>query len=153
MKTFATQPWRLFAVTPGLWTIHQDGEVLLRLSKHGPGHETPVTIPAFFRESVSRFGAYPALATKNSERWETLNFNQYYEACRKAARALIKVNESFAHSFIIQSFILQTRTYGIKCTRYHKTWSLTGEIFSLWPLTHPLWRQPPLPVSINPSRK
>ncbi|XP_042833861.1 long-chain-fatty-acid--CoA ligase ACSBG2 isoform X3 [Panthera tigris] len=91
-------------VTPGLWTIHQDGEVLLRLSKHGPGHETPVTIPAFFRESVSRFGAYPALATKNSERWETLNFNQYYEACRKAARALIKLGLQRFHGVGILGF-------------------------------------------------
>ncbi|KAF6092054.1 acyl-CoA synthetase bubblegum family member 2 [Phyllostomus discolor] len=79
----------------GLWTIHADGEVLLRLSKHGPGHEAPITIPEFFRESVSRFGIYPALASKNSKNWEVLNFKQYYEACRKAARALIKVNESF----------------------------------------------------------
>uniref|UniRef100_G1LJV9 Long-chain-fatty-acid--CoA ligase ACSBG2 n=1 Tax=Ailuropoda melanoleuca TaxID=9646 RepID=G1LJV9_AILME len=77
--------------TPGLWTVRRDGEVLLRLSKHGPGHETPITIPAFFRESVNRFGAYPALATKNSEQWDVLNFKQYYEACRKAARALIKL--------------------------------------------------------------
>uniref|UniRef100_A0A452QA78 Long-chain-fatty-acid--CoA ligase ACSBG2 n=1 Tax=Ursus americanus TaxID=9643 RepID=A0A452QA78_URSAM len=77
--------------TPGLWTVRRDGEVLLRLSKHGPGHETPITIPEFFRESVNRFGTYPALATKNSEQWDVLNFKQYYEACRKAARALIKL--------------------------------------------------------------
>ncbi|XP_044900477.1 long-chain-fatty-acid--CoA ligase ACSBG2 isoform X4 [Felis catus] len=91
-------------VTPGLWTIHQDGEVLLRLSKHGAGHETPMTIPAFFRESVSRFGAYPALATKNSERWETLNFSQYYEACRKAARALMKLGLQRFHGVGILGF-------------------------------------------------
>ncbi|XP_076977090.1 long-chain-fatty-acid--CoA ligase ACSBG2-like isoform X2 [Tamandua tetradactyla] len=74
-----------------LWTTHRDGEVLLRLSKHGPGHETPMTIPEFFRESVSRFGMYPALASKNNEEWDFLNFNQYYEACRKAAKAMIKL--------------------------------------------------------------
>ncbi|XP_077634109.1 long-chain-fatty-acid--CoA ligase ACSBG2-like isoform X4 [Crocuta crocuta] len=90
--------------TPGLWTIRQDGEVLLRLSKHGAGHETPMTIPEFFRESVSRFGAYPALATKNSEQWETLNFNQYYEACRKAARALIKLGLQRFHGVGILGF-------------------------------------------------
>nr|KAF6400211.1 acyl-CoA synthetase bubblegum family member 2 [Rousettus aegyptiacus] len=75
---------------PELWTIHADGEVLLRLSRHGVGHETPITIPELFRESVSRFGTYPALISKSCENWEILNFNQYYEACRKAARALIK---------------------------------------------------------------
>ncbi|XP_023394368.1 long-chain-fatty-acid--CoA ligase ACSBG2 [Pteropus vampyrus] len=78
----------------GLWTAHADGEVLLRLSRHGPGHETPVTIPELFRESVSRFGTYPALVSKSTENWEILNFNQYYEACRKAARALIKIPQS-----------------------------------------------------------
>ena len=90
----------------GLWTIHADGEVLLRLSKHGPGHEAPITIPEFFRESVNRFGIYPALASKNSKKWEVLNFKEYYEACRKAARALIKVNESFLLSSLsLPSFL------------------------------------------------
>ncbi|XP_005611544.1 long-chain-fatty-acid--CoA ligase ACSBG2 [Equus asinus] len=91
-------------VTPRLWTSHRDGEVLLRISKHGPGHETPMTIPELFRESVSRFGAYPALASKNSEEWEVLNFNQYYEACRKAARALIKLGLERFHGVGILGF-------------------------------------------------
>lgn len=90
---------------PELWTIHADGEVLLRLSRHGVGHETPITIPELFRESVSRFGTYPALISKSCENWEILNFNQYYEACRKAARALIKVNESL----VLPSFFLSFR--------------------------------------------
>ncbi|XP_054418102.1 long-chain-fatty-acid--CoA ligase ACSBG2 [Pteronotus mesoamericanus] len=88
----------------GLWTIHPDGEVLLRFSKHGPGHETPVTIPEFFKESVSRFGTYPALASKNGKKWEVLNFNQYYEACRKAARALIKLGLERFHGVGILGF-------------------------------------------------
>lgn len=79
---------------PRLWCTHCDGEVLLRLSKHGPGHETPMTIPELFQESVERFGAYPALASKNGKKCETLTFNQYYELCQKAARSLIKVSSS-----------------------------------------------------------
>nr|KAF6478919.1 acyl-CoA synthetase bubblegum family member 2 [Molossus molossus] len=88
----------------GLWTIHADGEVILRLSNHGPGHEVPITIPEFFRETVSRFGTYPALASKNSKKWETLNFNQYYEACRKAAKALIKLGLERFHGVGILGF-------------------------------------------------
>ncbi|XP_039734488.1 long-chain-fatty-acid--CoA ligase ACSBG2 [Pteropus medius] len=88
----------------GLWTAHADGEVLLRLSRHGPGHETPVTIPELFRESVSRFGTYPALVSKSTENWEILNFNQYYEACRKAARALIKLGLERFHGVGILGF-------------------------------------------------
>uniref|UniRef100_A0A8D0V270 Long-chain-fatty-acid--CoA ligase ACSBG2 n=1 Tax=Sus scrofa TaxID=9823 RepID=A0A8D0V270_PIG len=91
-------------VTPGLWTTHRDGEVLLRLSKHGPGHETPMTIPEFFRESVSRFGTYPALASKKNEQWEVLNFNQYYEACRKAGKAMMKLGLEPFHSVGILGF-------------------------------------------------
>ncbi|XP_038194547.1 long-chain-fatty-acid--CoA ligase ACSBG2 [Arvicola amphibius] len=74
-----------------LWSSHCDGEVLLRLSRHGPGHETPMTIHEVFQESVERFGAYPALASKNGKRWDTLTFSQYYEACRKAARSFLKL--------------------------------------------------------------
>ncbi|KAM4888903.1 long-chain-fatty-acid--CoA ligase ACSBG2-like isoform 2-T2 [Thomomys bottae] len=90
--------------TSKLWTTHRDGSVLLRLSKHGPGHEMPVTIPALFQESVDRFGTYPALATKNSKNWDTLNFNQYYEACRKAAKALIKLGLERFHGVGILGF-------------------------------------------------
>nr|XP_011748693.1 long-chain-fatty-acid--CoA ligase ACSBG2 [Macaca nemestrina] len=91
-------------VTPRLWTTCRDGEVLLRLSKHGPGHETPMTIPEFFRESVNRFGIYPALASLNGKKWEVLNFNQYYEACRKAAKSLIKLGLERFHGVGILGF-------------------------------------------------
>ncbi|XP_027291946.2 long-chain-fatty-acid--CoA ligase ACSBG2 isoform X1 [Cricetulus griseus] len=90
----AEDPDRGMDVTPAplkLWSTHCDEEVLLRLSRHGPGHETPMTIPELFQESVERFGAYPALASKNDRKWDTLTFSQYYEACRKAAKSLIKL--------------------------------------------------------------
>ncbi|XP_011798911.1 PREDICTED: long-chain-fatty-acid--CoA ligase ACSBG2 isoform X2 [Colobus angolensis palliatus] len=91
-------------VTPRLWTTCRDGEVLLRLSKHGPGHETPMTIPEFFRESVNRFGTYPALASLNGKKWEVLNFNQYYEACQKAAKSLIKLGLERFHGVGLLGF-------------------------------------------------
>nr|XP_048283464.1 long-chain-fatty-acid--CoA ligase ACSBG2 isoform X3 [Myodes glareolus] len=87
-------PERGIDATPAplkLWSSHCDGEVLLRLSRHGPGHETPMTIPELFQESVERFGAHPALASKNDKRWDTLTFSQFYDACRKAARSFIKL--------------------------------------------------------------
>ncbi|XP_059107994.1 long-chain-fatty-acid--CoA ligase ACSBG2-like [Peromyscus eremicus] len=94
-------------VTPAplkLWNTHCDGEVLLRLSRHGPGHETPMTIPELFQESVERFGAYPALASKNGKKWDTLTFSQFYEACRKAARSLIKLGLQRFHGVGILGF-------------------------------------------------
>ncbi|XP_028620220.1 long-chain-fatty-acid--CoA ligase ACSBG2 [Grammomys surdaster] len=89
---------------PRLWSSHCDGEVLLRLSKHGPGHETPMTIPELFQESVERFGAYPALATKNGKKWDTLTFSQYYEVCRKVARSLMKLGLQRFHGVGILGF-------------------------------------------------
>ncbi|XP_050995645.1 long-chain-fatty-acid--CoA ligase ACSBG2-like [Acomys russatus] len=83
---------------PKLWSSHCDGEVLLRLSKHGPGHETPMTIPELLQESVERFSAYPILASKNGKKWDILTFSQLYEACRKAARSLIKLGLQRFHS-------------------------------------------------------
>ncbi|XP_055473769.1 long-chain-fatty-acid--CoA ligase ACSBG2-like [Psammomys obesus] len=50
-----------------------------------------MTIPELFQESVERFGAYPALASKNGKKWDTVTFSQYYEVCCKAARSLIKL--------------------------------------------------------------
>ncbi|KFO28802.1 Long-chain-fatty-acid--CoA ligase ACSBG2 [Fukomys damarensis] len=87
-----------------LWTTHRDGEVVLRLSKYGPGHETPVTIPELFQESVKRFGACPALAWKSRRKSETLSFTKYYEACRKAGRALIKLGLQRFHGVDILGF-------------------------------------------------
>ncbi|KAB0400783.1 hypothetical protein E2I00_004806 [Balaenoptera physalus] len=63
-----------------------------------------MTIPEFFRESVNRFGTYPALASKKNGKWEVLNYNQYYEACRKAARALLKLGLEPFHSVGILGF-------------------------------------------------
>ncbi|XP_032107994.1 long-chain-fatty-acid--CoA ligase ACSBG2 [Sapajus apella] len=63
-----------------------------------------MTIPEFFQESVNRFGTYPALAFKNSEKWEILNFNQYYKACWKAAKSLIKLGLKRFHGVGILGF-------------------------------------------------
>uniref|UniRef100_A0A8C2V6S2 long-chain-fatty-acid--CoA ligase n=1 Tax=Chinchilla lanigera TaxID=34839 RepID=A0A8C2V6S2_CHILA len=89
---------------PRLWTTCRDGEVILRMTKHQPGHETPMTIPQLFQEAVKRFGAYPALAWKSKRKWETLTFTQYYEECRKAARALIKLGLQRFHGVGILGF-------------------------------------------------
>ncbi|KAI4583969.1 hypothetical protein MJG53_007248 [Ovis ammon polii x Ovis aries] len=63
-----------------------------------------MTIPEFFRESVNRFGSYPALASKKNGKWEVLNYNQYYEACRKIARAMLKLGLEPFHSVGILGF-------------------------------------------------
>ncbi|XP_006170319.1 long-chain-fatty-acid--CoA ligase ACSBG2 isoform X2 [Tupaia chinensis] len=91
-------------VTSTLWTSHPDGEVTLRQSKHGPGHEAPMTIHEFFQQSVGRFGAHPALASKDNKNWAFLNFSQYYQACRRAARAFVKLGLQRFHGVGILGF-------------------------------------------------
>uniref|UniRef100_A0A8C6EWS8 long-chain-fatty-acid--CoA ligase n=1 Tax=Marmota marmota marmota TaxID=9994 RepID=A0A8C6EWS8_MARMA len=103
MKSPHPTPW-LFTGPTRLWTTDRDGEVLLRLSEHGPGHETPMTTRELFQESVQRFGSYPALSWKDDEKWETLNFSQDYQGCRKAARALIKLGLQQFHGVGILGF-------------------------------------------------
>ncbi|KAL1783491.1 long-chain-fatty-acid-CoA ligase ACSBG2 isoform X1 [Sigmodon hispidus] len=63
-----------------------------------------MTIPELFQESVERFGAYPALASKNGRKWDTVTFNQFYEACRKAAKSLIKLGLQRFHGVGILGF-------------------------------------------------
>ncbi|ELV10010.1 Long-chain-fatty-acid--CoA ligase ACSBG2 [Tupaia chinensis] len=53
-----------------------------------------MTIHEFFQQSVGRFGAHPALASKDNKNWAFLNFSQYYQACRRAARAFVKISQS-----------------------------------------------------------
>ncbi|XP_058528258.1 long-chain-fatty-acid--CoA ligase ACSBG2-like [Ochotona princeps] len=60
--------------------------------------------PRFFRDSVNHFGTHPALASKNGKKWEMLNFTQYYQACRKAARSLIKLGLQHFHAVGILGF-------------------------------------------------
>ncbi|XP_051028702.1 long-chain-fatty-acid--CoA ligase ACSBG2-like [Acomys russatus] len=57
-----------------------------------------MTIPELLQESVERFSAYPILASKNGKKWDILTFSQLYEACRKAARSLIKLGLQRFHS-------------------------------------------------------
>ena len=42
------------APADSLWTTQRDAAVKLRLKASGPGSETPVTIPSFFKSIVAR---------------------------------------------------------------------------------------------------
>ncbi|KAL6087000.1 hypothetical protein STEG23_009148 [Scotinomys teguina] len=63
-----------------------------------------MTIHELLQESVERFGAYPALASKNGTKWDMLTFSQLYEACHKAARSLIKLGLQRFHGVGILGF-------------------------------------------------
>ncbi|KAG5851466.1 hypothetical protein ANANG_G00093740 [Anguilla anguilla] len=73
-----------------LWTSRRDGEVKLRVSESGPASEPPITVHQMFTSTVERYGAYPALGWKEGDQWKTLNYKDYYQQCRTAAKGFLK---------------------------------------------------------------
>lgn len=63
----------------------------LRMSESGPAAEPPITVHELFTRTVEKFGGQTALAWKEGEEWMTLNYKEYYEQCRTAAKSFLKV--------------------------------------------------------------
>lgn len=81
---------------PGLWTSQGDAEVKLRMGDSGLAAETPLTINQMFTSAVERFGDYTALSWKKGEQQKSLNYREYYQTCRTAAKSFLKVLFLFA---------------------------------------------------------
>lgn len=77
---------------PGLWTSQREAEVKLRMGDSGLAAETPLTINQVFTSAVERFGNYTALSWKEGEQQKSLNYREYYQACRTAAKGFLKVD-------------------------------------------------------------
>lgn len=89
---------------PGLWTSRCDGEVKLRMAETGPASEPPVTVHQMFATAVERFGSSTALGWKEGEQNKTLNYADYYQACRTAAKAFLKLGLERYHGVAILGF-------------------------------------------------
>lgn len=76
----------------GLWTSQGDGEVKLRISDSGLAAEKPLTINDMFTSAVERFGDLKALSWKEGEQQKTMNYREYYQICRTAAKSFLKVD-------------------------------------------------------------
>ncbi|XP_035269950.1 long-chain-fatty-acid--CoA ligase ACSBG2 isoform X1 [Anguilla anguilla] len=87
-----------------LWTSRRDGEVKLRVSESGPASEPPVTVHQMFTSTVERYGAYPALGWKEGDQWKTLNYKDYYQQCRTAAKGFLKLGLERYHGVGILGF-------------------------------------------------
>ena len=74
-----------------LWTCQRDGEVTLRTGESGMAAETPLTVNQMFAASVERFPDLMALSWKEGEQRQSLTWRGYYQSCRTAARAFLKV--------------------------------------------------------------
>nr|XP_057928889.1 long-chain-fatty-acid--CoA ligase ACSBG2 isoform X2 [Doryrhamphus excisus] len=87
-----------------LWTCQRDGEVKLRIEDSGLAAETPLTIHQLFASSVKNFGEYTALSWKEGEQKKTLNYMEYYNTCRIAAKSFLKLGLQRFHGVGILGF-------------------------------------------------
>lgn len=78
-----------------LWTTQGDGEVKLRMADSGLAAEKPLTINDMFTSAVKRFGDFKALSWTEGEQQKSLNYREYYQTCRIAAKSFLKVWEHF----------------------------------------------------------
>lgn len=61
------------------------------MGESGFASEPPVTVDQMFKTAVERFGSYTALGWKEGEQMKTMNYQEYYQACRTAAKSFLKV--------------------------------------------------------------
>ncbi|KAM6922065.1 long-chain-fatty-acid--CoA ligase ACSBG2 [Xenentodon cancila] len=87
-----------------LWTSQCDGEVKLRIGDSGVAAEPPLTVNQMFTSAVKRFGDYTALSWKEGEQQKSLNYKDYYQACRIAAKSLLKLGLQRYHGVAILGF-------------------------------------------------
>ncbi|XP_041862858.1 long-chain-fatty-acid--CoA ligase ACSBG2 isoform X2 [Melanotaenia boesemani] len=92
------------ATEPGLWTSQRDAEVKLRIGDSGVAAETPLTVNEMFASTVKRFGDYTALSWKEGEQQKKLNYKDYYQACRTAAKSFLKLGLQRYHGVGILGF-------------------------------------------------
>ncbi|XP_076580356.1 long-chain-fatty-acid--CoA ligase ACSBG2 [Chaetodon auriga] len=89
---------------PGLWTSQGDAEVKLRMGDSGLAAETPLTVNQMFTSAVERFGDYTALSWKEGEQQKSLNYREYYQTCRTAAKSFLKLGLQRYHGVGILGF-------------------------------------------------
>ncbi|XP_049576241.2 long-chain-fatty-acid--CoA ligase ACSBG2 isoform X1 [Syngnathus scovelli] len=87
-----------------LWTGQADGEVKLRMEDSGLAAETPLTVHQLFTTAVKNFGKYTAVSWKEGEQKKSLNYTQYYETCRTAAKSFLKLGLQRCHGVCILGF-------------------------------------------------
>ncbi|CAB1331382.1 unnamed protein product, partial [Coregonus sp. 'balchen'] len=80
----------LAVAEPERWTSRGDGEVKLRMGESGFAAEPSLTVDQMFKTAVERFGSYTALGWKEGEQTKTINYKEYYQACRTAAKSFLK---------------------------------------------------------------
>ncbi|XP_051028704.1 LOW QUALITY PROTEIN: long-chain-fatty-acid--CoA ligase ACSBG2-like [Acomys russatus] len=83
-------PEELVTASTSYWTSESDGEVQLRMSKK-TNNEPPITVPDMIMSAATKYAHYLAIGSKYKKSWQLLTYVEYYEACRRAAKAFLKV--------------------------------------------------------------
>lgn len=85
-----------------LWTDNLRNELLVRVGSNGISAVTPTTIIDEWKRTLTLHGSYPALSVKRHNRWETINYKEYYDECIRFAKALLSLGcEEFSTVNII----------------------------------------------------
>ncbi|XP_076415916.1 long-chain-fatty-acid--CoA ligase ACSBG2 isoform X3 [Peromyscus maniculatus bairdii] len=106
LKRTATQaPHPSETMAPGscYWTTERDGEVKLRLGKNSED-EPPTTVPDLIMSAATKYSHCLAIGSKYKKSWQLLTYIEYYEACRRAAKAFLKVGLERFHGVGIMGF-------------------------------------------------
>ncbi|XP_039077291.1 long-chain-fatty-acid--CoA ligase ACSBG2-like [Hyaena hyaena] len=79
------------------WTSKRDGEVQLR-QEDAFASQPPVTVHDMVMNTAIRYANYIALGSKHRNGWHLLTYIEYYEECRRAAKAFLKLGLQRFHS-------------------------------------------------------
>ncbi|XP_027981817.1 long-chain-fatty-acid--CoA ligase ACSBG2-like [Eumetopias jubatus] len=95
--------WGLTAPEPRLptghpyWTSKRDGEVHLR-QEDAFTSQAPITVHDMVMNTAIKYANYIALGSKHRNGWHLLTYIEYYEECRRAAKAFLKLGLERFHS-------------------------------------------------------
>ncbi|XP_062966043.1 long-chain-fatty-acid--CoA ligase ACSBG2-like [Cynocephalus volans] len=73
------------------WTTERQGEVRLRLHKDSSDNAEPLTVHDMVMDTAIKYANHIALGSKHRNRWHLLTYIEYYEECRRAAKAFLKL--------------------------------------------------------------
>ncbi|XP_044900448.1 long-chain-fatty-acid--CoA ligase ACSBG2-like isoform X2 [Felis catus] len=82
---------------PSYWTSRRDGEVHLR-QEDAFASQAPVTVHDMVMNTAIKYANYIALGSKHRTGWHLLTYIEYYEECRRAAKAFLKLGLERFHS-------------------------------------------------------
>uniref|UniRef100_H0XWM1 long-chain-fatty-acid--CoA ligase n=1 Tax=Otolemur garnettii TaxID=30611 RepID=H0XWM1_OTOGA len=73
------------------WTTHRHGEVRLRQDENSFRDKAPLTVHDMIMGTATKYANYIALGSKYKDNWHLLTYIEYYEECRRAAKAFLKL--------------------------------------------------------------